>query len=135
MSGTDSTIRAATHRVTLDAASEDVEALLRAVGGEHETSPPTIKELVAEGVRRDVIDAAARAGIVVKIGSELLLSPSLVARAKELVRTAGRDGITVSSFRERLGTSRKYALPLLEWFDQQGVTRRNGDLRFPREPA
>jgi selenocysteine-specific elongation factor len=38
----------------------------------------------------------------------------------------------VSAFREALGTSRKYAVPLLEWFDQQGVTRREGDLRFPR---
>ena len=30
------------------------------------------------------------------------------------------------------GTSRKYALPILEWFDQRGITRREGDLRFPR---
>ncbi|HET9310876.1 MAG TPA: SelB C-terminal domain-containing protein, partial [Actinomycetota bacterium] len=38
----------------------------------------------------------------------------------------------VSTFREKLGTSRKYALPLLEHFDRAGVSRRDGDLRFPR---
>jgi selenocysteine-specific elongation factor len=35
--------------------------------------------------------------------------------------------------RESLGTSRKYAVPLMEWFDQRGVTRRDGDVRFLRE--
>jgi selenocysteine-specific elongation factor len=38
----------------------------------------------------------------------------------------------VSAFRAALETSRKYALPILEWFDQRGVTRREGDLRYPR---
>ena len=39
----------------------------------------------------------------------------------------------MSAFREALGTSRKFALPLLEWFDHRGITRREGDLRFPRD--
>ena len=51
--------------------------------------------------------------------------------AETVVREAGPAGITVSAFREALGTSRKFALPLLEWFDHRGVTRRAGDLRFP----
>ena len=51
---------------------------------------------------------------------------------RSIVAAAGDAGITVSAFREALGTSRKYALPILEWFDQRGVTRREGDLRFPR---
>ena len=69
---------------------------------------------------------------------ELLVAPdlaflrSLVDRAEGVVAEAGSEGITVSAFREALGTSRKYALPLLAWFDQRGLTRRSGDLRFPR---
>jgi selenocysteine-specific elongation factor len=35
----------------------------------------------------------------------------------------------VSRFREALGTTRKYALPLLERFDALGITRRDGDVR------
>ena len=76
-----------------------------------------------------------RAGTVVRISPDLVMTPEFVRRAQDLVRTEGATGITVSAFRERLGTSRKYALPLLEWFDQRGVTRREGDLRFPRAPA
>jgi len=35
----------------------------------------------------------------------------------------------VSRFREALGTTRRYALPLLEHFDRKGITRRQGDIR------
>jgi selenocysteine-specific elongation factor len=57
-----------------------------------------------------------------------------VARAEGTIRARGEAGITVSALRESLGTSRKYAVPLMEWLDQHGVTRRDGDVRFPREP-
>ncbi|MGH2679906.1 MAG: SelB C-terminal domain-containing protein, partial [Actinomycetota bacterium] len=96
--------------------------------------PPTIKELVSAGIGRDAIDAATRAGLVVRVAPDLLFTPALVERATSIVVEAGARGITVSAFREALGTSRKYAVPLLEWFDQRGVTRREGDLRFPRSP-
>jgi len=86
-------------------------------------------------VRREVIDAADRAGVVVKVGADLVFTPSFVERARALVRAAASTGVTVSAFREGLGTSRKYALPLLEWFDQRAITRREGDLRYPREGA
>jgi selenocysteine-specific elongation factor len=94
--------------------------------------PPTIKELVAQGIGRDAIDAAIRAGLVVRVAPDLVFLPELIERAREIVASASGSGITVSAFREALGTSRKYAVPLLEWFDQRGITRRDGDLRFPR---
>jgi selenocysteine-specific elongation factor len=52
--------------------------------------------------------------------------------AVDAVRDAGSAGITVSGVRERLGTTRKYAVPLMEHLDRTGVTRRSGDLRFAR---
>jgi selenocysteine-specific elongation factor len=126
-----STMRLPTHRVALDERSTDVELLLRQIGGDAEASPPSLRELLAAGIGRDVIDAAARSGVVVRVSPELVFTPGLVARAEAVVREAGDQGITVSVFRERLGTSRKFAVPLLEWLDQRGVTRREGDLRFP----
>jgi selenocysteine-specific elongation factor len=131
---TATTIRLASHRVELDARSEDLERLLAAVGGTHEAMPTTVKDLLASGLPRDVLEAAARAGLVVRVSAELVFTPALVARAEALIRAAGPGGITVSAFREGLGTSRKYAVPLLEWFDQRGVTRREGDLRVARAP-
>ena len=40
--------------------------------------------------------------------------------------------VTVAAARELFGTSRKYVLPLLEYLDQQRVTRRVGDERVLR---
>jgi selenocysteine-specific elongation factor len=128
------TIRLASHRVALRERSADVERLLAAISGESEATPPTVKELVASGVARDVIEAAAREGLVVRLSSDLVVTPALVARAEATIRATDDSGITVSALRESLGTSRKYAVPLMEWFDHHGVTRREGDVRFPREP-
>jgi len=57
---------------------------------------------------------------------------AVVARGERRGGDAGREGFTVSSFRQSLGTSRKYAVPLLELLDARGVTRRVGDVRVPR---
>jgi selenocysteine-specific elongation factor len=127
-----SEVRLASHRAALDERGEELDRLVRAVS-EGEPSPPTVSELAAAGFSRDVVEAAARAGRLVRVSPDLVLTHEFVGRARQAVDDAGSDGITVSAFRERLGTSRKYAVPLLEWFDQRGVTRRRGDLRFLRE--
>ncbi|HLN64244.1 MAG TPA: SelB C-terminal domain-containing protein, partial [Symbiobacteriaceae bacterium] len=50
-------------------------------------------------------------------------------RTREHLKAQGK--ITVSEFRDLLGTTRKFALPLLEWMDEQKITRRAGDERLP----
>lgn len=125
------TLRLADHRVSLREHDAEVQRLLTEIGGEHEAMPPTVAELERAGVGRDVIGAAVAVGVVVRVSKELVFTPALVERAESLVRAAA-DGITVSAFREALGTTRKFALPLLEHFDRTGVSRRDGDLRFPR---
>jgi selenocysteine-specific elongation factor len=132
---TAATLRLVSHQVAVNEQDPDVGRLLAAIGGEREATPPTVRELTAAGIGRDVIDAAAKEGVVVRIAPDLVVTPGLVARAIEAVRAAAEAGITVSALRETLGTSRKYAVPLAEWLDRQGVTRRDGDLRFPRDPA
>ena len=127
----ETTVRLTGHRVALDEGDEEVRRLLDAIGGDREATPPSMAELGALGVGRPVIEAAAEAGLVVRISSELVFTTGLIQRAASIVRSA-LDGITVSAFREALGTSRKFALPILEHFDRTGVTRRDGDLRFPR---
>ena len=127
------TIRLSSHRVELETRTPDVERLLAAIGGEREATPPTVKELIAAGIPRDVIDAAARKVFVVRLTPDLVVTPEFVARAEAAIRDAGDAGITVSAIREVLGTSRKYAIPLMEWFDAQSITRRQGDLRFLRD--
>ncbi len=40
------------------------------------------------------------------------------------------SGLTLSEIRELLATSRKYAVPLCEYWDKVQFTRRSGDLRL-----
>jgi selenocysteine-specific elongation factor len=49
------------------------------------------------------------------------------------LREHGR--MTAAEFRDLLGTTRKYAVPLLEWLDAHAVTIRNGDYRTLRKRA
>lgn len=129
-----STVRLASHRATLAGRQEEVARLVRAVS-QAEPKPPAVGELVTSGFPREVIDAAARNGHLVRISPDLVMTPGFVRRAEEEARGFGAADITVSAFRERLGTSRKFALPLLEYLDRQGITRRRGDVRVLREPG
>jgi selenocysteine-specific elongation factor len=129
-----STIRLASHETSMAGREEEAGRLVRAVA-DAEPTPPTVQELASAGFAPEMIDAAVRTGMLVRLSRDLVMTPGLVARAEALVRGSGKDGMTVSAFREAMGTSRKYALPLLEHLDQAKVTVRRGDLRFPRDPA
>ena len=53
---------------------------------------------------------------------------------KRLLESISRTGFLASSaFKDELGTSRKYAIPLLEHFDEIGLTVREGDGRVLRK--
>lgn len=56
---------------------------------------------------------------------------TVAVRLRQLLKDQGT--VTVGSFRDALGISRKQAVPLLEHFDSIGLTRRKGDLRVLRE--
>ncbi len=114
-------------------ASDEQLRLVDAVRG-GEPTPPTIAELGRQGFGRSLIDSVVRSGELVRISPDLVVTSELVRRAEECVREAGDAGITVSALRERLGTSRRYAVPLMEHMDRSGATRRSGDLRFSRRP-
>ena len=55
------------------------------------------------------------------------------ARLEDHLRDNG--SITVAAFRDLIGATRKFALPLLELFDRDKVTQRRGDLRVKHPDA
>ncbi|HVM12165.1 MAG TPA: selenocysteine-specific translation elongation factor [Actinomycetota bacterium] len=118
------------HQVGLGDREEEAQKLVAAVAS-GEPTPPDAAELGRLGFDRDLVDAACATGLLVRVSQELVVTPAFAARAEELARrgAATPSGLTVSRFRELLGTTRKYALPLLGWLDARGVTRREGDVR------
>ena len=72
-------------------------------------------------------------GFLVHVADELYLHADADADMRRLVteRLARQGGgLTVAEIRDLLGTTRKYAVPLCEYLDRVGVTRREGDLRL-----
>ena len=47
----------------------------------------------------------------------------------EFIASAKRLGLELPEIRDLLGTTRKFAVPLCEYLDRVGVTKRAGDLR------
>jgi selenocysteine-specific elongation factor len=93
-----------------------------------ETAQPYERE---KKVFKQTFDALAGEGRII------LLAPSAIIHAvhydnalavfKEL---AGKQAeVTLAEFRDALGTSRKYAVALLEHFDRKGITKKTGDAR------
>jgi selenocysteine-specific elongation factor len=112
------------------AGREDAGRLVETVR-HREPAPPTVKELAAMGFGQELVRAACADRRLVRISPDIVVTPEFLARAEAVVRERGAPpGMTVSSFREALGTSRKYALPILEFFDARGFTRRQGDVRI-----
>jgi selenocysteine-specific elongation factor len=124
------TLRLAEHRVTLGEREEEANRLISAVR-EAEPTPPTIRDLERAGFPRELVEATCATLHLVRVSPDLVVTPEFAKRAQSVARAeaARPEGITVSRFRELLGTTRKYALPLLEWLDSRGVTRRDGDVR------
>jgi selenocysteine-specific elongation factor len=123
-------IRLAGHRVTLGEREEEAARLVGAVR-RGEPTPPTVRELEETGFSRELVEAACTTGRLIRISPEIVVTPELARRAEDVVRVeaARPEGITVSRFRELLGTTRRFALPILERFDADGLTRREGDVR------
>jgi selenocysteine-specific elongation factor len=79
-------------------------------------------------------DTMLAKGALVKVDDELYRGSQIAkirARVEAHLRERGR--MTAAEFRDLLGTSRKYAVPLLEWLDGHGVTIRDGDYRMLRK--
>ena len=66
-----------------------------------------------------------------RIADDLYLHAGVEADMRRRVteRLQSGPGITVAEIRDLLGTTRKYAVPLCEYLDRAGVTKREGDLR------
>jgi selenocysteine-specific elongation factor len=80
---------------------------------------------------QDLFDVCVAEGYLVRITNDLYLHADSEAEMRRLIheRLATGPGIPVAEIRDLLGTTRKYAVPICEYLDSIGLTRREGDLR------
>ncbi len=130
------TVRMASHKVSLGI---DQTVLRKKISEQYRSSrltPPYFKALcktldVEISQAKDVLLLLINDGLLVKAKEELYFdADALNDLKKRLVRFLETDGeITTSQFKEMTGASRKYVIPLIEYFDSQNVTLRVGDVR------
>ncbi|MGZ7032491.1 MAG: selenocysteine-specific translation elongation factor, partial [Thermoanaerobaculia bacterium] len=96
--------------------------------------PPPVSELIQTIAQKPkviegVVSFLVKQGTLVRLADGVYVHQQTIEEAR--TRMAGRKGqtIDVGQFKELFGLSRKIAIPLLEWFDRTGVTKRTGDVR------
>ena len=91
-----------------------------------------VRHATVEGAMR-AFDTLLARGVFVKVGESLYRGAQIAQiRARVEASFATESRMTMAAFRDLIGTSRKYAVPLLEWFDARGITIRVGDDRMLR---
>ncbi|GAA4892821.1 selenocysteine-specific translation elongation factor [Actinomycetospora straminea] len=110
---------------------EGVRAAVATVRSELAEAPfaaPEAHRLAELGLRTRELGAAVQAGALLKVGDGIYLAPDAVDVA--VARLAGLPSpFTLSEARQALGTTRRVAVPLLEYLARQGRTRRDDEGR------
>ena len=104
---------------------------------------PTIEECQQKAAKNQasvpqLLALAAGDGQLVEVAPGYYLHHEVEAAARATIaaheKMRSASGLTLSEIRELLATSRKYAVPLCEYWDKVQFTKRNGDLRLPASP-
>jgi len=104
-----------------------VRAVLTDLAGAPFVAPEAgrLREL---GLDVRAIAAAARAGLLLRVSEQIVLAPDAAARAARVLADLPQP-FTTAEARQALGTTRRVAIPLLEYLDRAGITRRLPDDR------
>src|ERR1700752_1629780 len=136
-------VRSSRHRVGLSEQetelSNRIEQLYLAAGVE----VPTIEEVMTKanvpasqrGQARKLLQLLIDGQKLVRVQGEMFIYAKAVLDLKSKLRAYAAEHeperlIDVPTFKDLAGVSRKYAIPLLEYFDREHVTRRAGDKRI-----
>ncbi len=133
--GSDRDVGLAEFKPTLSEAQQQL--LKRAVEAYHKAafSPPEPVELaasldVATDELRPLIDLAVAQGHLAHLGGGLFIHHDREVELRDRITQAlSTGGKTMGQIKETLSTTRKFAVPLCEYLDRIGFTRRDGDLR------
>src|SRR5579875_2210041 len=120
-----------------DAAMAAVQ-VLRASLAQAPFAAPEADRLRRLGLDSPAIDAAVRAGLLLRISDQIVLAPGADTQAQRILSTLPQP-FTAAQARQALATTRRVVIPLLEYLDRAGVTERLPDdrrtIRHATHPA
>ncbi|MEL6403377.1 MAG: selenocysteine-specific translation elongation factor [Chloroflexota bacterium] len=126
----DDIVRHHAHTITFSTQQKQAIAQLDTQIADNPHQPPSYKEAVAI-VSEDVLKAKIALGDIVQISPDVIFATAdFEGIVQSVLRYIEENGtVDVKTARDLLGTSRKYAIAILEYTDAQKITRRVGDER------
>jgi selenocysteine-specific elongation factor len=129
-------IRLSTFKVALSQSDESVKARIHDTLEKGGFQPPS-KEELCQSLKMDqkrvsdILQHMAKEGTLVRISDSIYITDSIFHKMIETLQAffSKKPEMTVAEFRDSLNTTRKYALPLLEYLDSHNITLRVGDVR------
>ena len=119
-------------RPSVQGGDAEIERVVRILEEAH-LSPPSLEELARQTGRPDVhaiLRLASASRRVEAVTRERYYARSALDQFVLVLLELGQgQPLAPAALRDRLGISRKFLIPLLEWADSQGITVRVGDKR------
>jgi selenocysteine-specific elongation factor len=129
-------VRLSTHSVLLGQDQTDVRKKILDAYQQNGLTPPYFKEFcktqnLDEIKSKEVLHVLVDEGLVVRIKDDLYFhQEAILMIKKKLVEFLNTHGeITTPQFKDMTGASRKFVIPIIEYFDARNVTIRVGDIR------
>ncbi len=134
-------IRLASHEVALQADDEEVKARIMGLYEQAGLRPPNIRDVLAglddfpEKQVREVLTLLLREKQLVRVTESLYFTAGSLAELQQRVTAYIREEgeIDAPRFKDLTGLTRKFTIPLLEYFDKIKLTIRIGDKRVLRK--
>ncbi len=130
-------VRLANYSISLSPEQEKLKNQLENYFQEQKYAPPHTNEIITQFKRQNpdvekIIAYLLEHKILIYIDDGYLLHRNWVQEARHILlkHFQTKNELTVGEFRDYLAASRKYVVPLLNYFDQQGITTRQGDIRI-----
>jgi selenocysteine-specific elongation factor len=114
-------------------AKEQIERAFAAAGLKVPLMKEVLDKLPIDKARaQKLVTLLLRDRVLVKLADDLVFHHTALEGLRRLMaaQKAKTPKIDVPTFKDLIGVTRKYAIPLLEYLDQQRITRRVGDERI-----
>jgi len=136
-------VRASSHKQELSADEIKVRERLSEIYTKAKLEVATLENVLNESIEstkltrehaRKIFQLLLNSGEIVKVTEDFYFSKKTIAELIDKIKKFSSRSpdrlIDVAAFKDIAGVSRKYAIPLLEYFDREKLTRRAGDKRL-----
>lgn len=133
-------VRLSSHQVQLAGEEDDLRQSIASIYAKAGLTPPSLSDVLSgfndkKAKAQNIVKLMLKDGDIVKINEDLCFARAAMDKLREDYKAKLlKDGqATPASFKDLTGLSRKYIIPLMEYFDASKLTVRVGDHRILRE--